>query len=343
MLNHEILFLDSGADLVYPIDMPIEASQVFRAARYAPGAPASGDSIGKSVHAVEAPGADLAARDVFFGAQKEMSGSATGPVVDETPRARGASGQRTGLRLQSPANDTGPVGLFWAKVDLSGGPDACWPWIGARDADGYGLIAKRTFGELRAHRFALACKLCRPISPSLCALHSCDNPPCCNPAHLHEGTRADNSRERNQRGRAASTAGECNGRAMLTEEQVLAIRSWHARVPYGQKGGWFQVAADAFGVNRWAIVAVVYGKTWRHLLPAPARPTATPRSPLMPNPCAYARLDNPKAIAPRELLARSCTSDDAPCPGCLTGRACDGPAVYLPWLPGDELGAEGAL
>ena len=45
------------------------------------------------------------------------------------------------------------------------------------------------------------------------------------------------------------------------------------------------------------------------------------------------------AITRGELLARACTHDDAPCPGCLTGRACDGPAVYSPWLPGDELEA----
>lgn len=175
-----------------------------------------------------------------------------------------------------PANDANArlAARFWSHVDQSGGPDACWPWLGARNEDGYGLVSKRTYGDQRAHRVALACKLGRPVLLGLYALHACDNPPCCNPAHLHEGTAADNSRERNERGRAVSNVGENNGRATLTEEQVLAIRSWHASVPYGQKGAWFQIAADAFGVNRWAIWAVVYRITWRHLLPAPANSNA---------------------------------------------------------------------
>lgn len=32
------------------------------------------------------------------------------------------------------------VAKFWAQVDRSGGPDACWPWLGKKtkeDARGY--------------------------------------------------------------------------------------------------------------------------------------------------------------------------------------------------------------
>lgn len=32
-------------------------------------------------------------------------------------------------------------------------------------------------------------------------LHTCDNPPCCNPAHLYRGTALDNARDRDTRGR----------------------------------------------------------------------------------------------------------------------------------------------
>lgn len=63
----------------------------------------------------------------------------------------------------------------------------------------------------------------------------------------------------------------------------------------------------------------------------------------MSDPRGRSWIDCSSAIAPRELLTRACTSDDAPCPGCLTGRTCDGPAAYSLWLPGDELGAEVAL
>jgi hypothetical protein len=38
-----------------------------------------------------------------------------------------------------------------------------------------------------------------------------------------------------------------------------------------------------------------------------------------------------------EHLARLCTADDAPCAACLAGKACEGPAAWLLWLPGDEV------
>src|SRR3990167_2460661 len=46
-----------------------------------------------------------------------------------------------------------PVARFWAKVDRSGGQDACWPWTGGKLRRGYGevRIAKTT---LSAHRVA---------------------------------------------------------------------------------------------------------------------------------------------------------------------------------------------
>lgn len=27
---------------------------------------------------------------------------------------------------------------FWASIDISGGPESCWPWLKAQDPDGYG-------------------------------------------------------------------------------------------------------------------------------------------------------------------------------------------------------------
>ncbi len=98
---------------------------------------------------------------------------------------------------------------FWAKVDDSGGPDACWLWRGAKTAAHdrrsafYGVfcvldVARHTHRRqqafVRAHRFALV--LATGIEPEdLQACHDdrrCTSTLCCNPGHLRWGTDAEN-------------------------------------------------------------------------------------------------------------------------------------------------------
>lgn len=83
---------------------------------------------------------------------------------------------------------------FWTLVDQTGGPDACWPWIGsARNEKGYGGF--RAGGRwVVAHRWLLGALRGRPLQwPAEVACHHCDNPPCCNPAHLYVGTHSQNT------------------------------------------------------------------------------------------------------------------------------------------------------
>lgn len=94
---------------------------------------------------------------------------------------------------------------FWSKV-LVGDPDECWPWTGAK-TKGYGsLVVDRK--RYYAHRIAY--ELTYGPIPHIdgadefhgpCVLHSCDNPACCNPAHLRPGSQKENLREMAAKGR----------------------------------------------------------------------------------------------------------------------------------------------
>lgn len=95
---------------------------------------------------------------------------------------------------------------FWSFVDKSGGPDACWPWQGAK-LKGYGQF-RRDGNRRVAHRLAYEYSN-GPIvghrphtDDELVVMHACDNPPCCNPAHLSLGTDLTNIRDMIAKGRA---------------------------------------------------------------------------------------------------------------------------------------------
>jgi hypothetical protein len=92
------------------------------------------------------------------------------------------------------------VEQFWAKVDVRG-PEECWEWKRRRSHRGYGET--RWGGKTeRANRRAWLL-VNGPIPIGVSVLHHCDNPPCCNPAHLFLGTHTDNMRDMAAKGRTA--------------------------------------------------------------------------------------------------------------------------------------------
>lgn len=65
---------------------------------------------------------------------------------------------------------------------------------------GYGKLSAGRGTLIRAHRFAWAL-VNGPLPKGAVICHRCDNPKCCNPAHLFLGTKADNTADMYLKGR----------------------------------------------------------------------------------------------------------------------------------------------
>lgn len=116
----------------------------------------------------------------------------------------------------------------WRHVRI-GKPSECWEWTRARHLAGKWHYGRVGFAgrEYRAHLLAWESTHGTTVPPGMVVRHTCDNPPCCNPAHLVLGTPAENTRDMIERGRAVRTQspGERNGSAKLTVADVVQIRS----------------------------------------------------------------------------------------------------------------------
>lgn len=117
----------------------------------------------------------------------------------------------------------------------------CWEWSGTRRSDGYGRVTVNSRDTL-AHR-AMWEEVHRKIIPSgLHVLHSCDNPPCVNPAHLKLGTPLQNTRDMSVKLR---------GHHKLTYDQADEIRGlrFERKTP-------FRTLAVTYGVTHKTIMRI---------------------------------------------------------------------------------------
>lgn len=115
---------------------------------------------------------------------------------------------------------------FWRHL-TPGHPDECWEWQGMRHQQGYGRLATTGRDVIPAHRASFILHN-GPIADGLHVLHACDNPPCCNPAHLSLGTHAENMVDMARKGRSGVRTGTANNKATLTWEEVCEIRRLRA-------------------------------------------------------------------------------------------------------------------
>lgn len=140
------------------------------------------------------------------------------------------------------------VSRFWRLVDVRGEGE-CWPWRGDTDQDGYGVFVYRG-RKAGAHEYALSFTTGERRGRGLVTCHSCDNPPCCNPAHLRFDTPAGNSLDAVMRSRTR------NGTTVLTEGDVVLIRERrHA-------GARQKDLAEQFGITDGQVSMIVRGIRW---------------------------------------------------------------------------------
>lgn len=110
---------------------------------------------------------------------------------------------------------------YFAKVDYSGGPDACWPWLGAKSLKSSGY-----YGHIRAseppHRVLLAHRVALFLytgdwGEGMDAAHEdgCTSTLCVNPRHLRWATRRGNMADNDRRyGRVNGKFGKRKGQAV---------------------------------------------------------------------------------------------------------------------------------
>ena len=215
---------------------------------------------------------------VFFGPDAGLTGSGTGAVDGSSSASDDATGLYSELRSRrqwvrvpprpptsqriSSLLDASLLRRFWSKVSRADG-DGCWEWTGQRTRRGCGRLqigSRKTWrGPAQAQVIAHG-----EIPDGLVVRHVvCGNFSCCRHEHMALGTQADNCRDTVAMGR--SLVGERNHQAKLREADVVAILE-------GLKVGITRrELAERHGVDPAAIGQIANGKTWRHLIPAPAQ------------------------------------------------------------------------
>lgn len=103
---------------------------------------------------------------------------------------------------------------------------SCIVFAGTRNARGYGIMDVKLNGKrhpILAHRLAWVIANDRDLADGAIVCHRCNNPSCCNPRHLYEGTHKSNSADMVRAGRSPrgllGVKGASHPCARYTEDQ----------------------------------------------------------------------------------------------------------------------------
>lgn len=174
---------------------------------------------------------------------------------------------------------------FWKRVKKIRG---CWNWTGFVGHGGYGAVSmsgipNKNFGCVNQSAPRVAYTLTYgPIPKGKMICHKCNNPRCCNPAHLYAGTaqtniedaiRAGNiakgdkngmriwrTKEKEPRRGTTRRIGTTSHAAKLNERDVRIILQCYVSGRFSQ----LELAAK-FDVSNSVIYSIVHRKTWKHV------------------------------------------------------------------------------
>ena len=135
-----------------------------------------------------------------------------------------------------------------------------WPY-GRLKSGGYGTVWFQ--GKLhRAHRLAFELHHAGVVPALSWVLHHCDNPPCCNPAHLYAGDDADNARDRVLRGRNVEPTPRYGVDHHAAKLSTYRVRLARRRFAAGET---VEAIGHALGVTPSTVHAAIIGKTWSNV------------------------------------------------------------------------------
>lgn len=167
--------------------------------------------------------------------------------------------KRQGIPLDTPVRElflTDDLEARLRRYAPAGHPNQCWEWTRCKNK-GYGMVSVGKTKKRGAHIVAWELATGRTLPDGMVIRHTCDNPPCTNPAHLIVGTHADNVYDRVEHG--VPNKGVDNPQAKLTDDDVRAIRRLaHSGVSQPN------IAAQ-FGITQTNVSMIVTRRTWKHL------------------------------------------------------------------------------
>ena len=166
---------------------------------------------------------------------------------------------------------------FHAKVKTStmnfynGTP--CQEWGGTRLKKGYGRFFVN--GKLQvSHRVAWLLAH-GEIPDGLCVLHYCDNPSCCEEAHLFTGTHQDNMLDKEAKGRGNHPKGDKCGVRLHPESRPRGDKHQNAKLTEADIPEVFRLRSYGmslmeigvvFAVANTQIARVLRRETWAHVI-----------------------------------------------------------------------------